>query len=61
MTKKEVENGAMWEIGLGFRVFMDLMAKTMKTKDKHTDTVRVKATCRRRQNVLGREQRWKHV
>jgi len=29
----------VWEIGLGFRVFEDLMVETTKRKDKHTSTV----------------------
>lgn len=29
--RKEVENVAVWEVGLGFRVFEDLM---VETKDK---------------------------
>ena len=39
VTRKEVENGFVWEIWLGFRVFEDLMVETTKTKDKHTDTM----------------------
>ncbi|KAK7356833.1 hypothetical protein VNO80_16112 [Phaseolus coccineus] len=38
VKRKEVENGVVWEIGLGFRVFEDLMVETTKTKKKHTGT-----------------------